>query len=65
MLLGLEELEYIKDSEILHQKIDEILIFIKEKGVKVNVSPNLYYDKGTLTLSLALSFSLQNQRSAL
>ena len=42
MILEYRELEYLKDSEILRQKIDEILEFVREKGFTVEDSSFTY-----------------------
>ena len=54
MHLDVKELDCLKDSEILKQKIDEIMLLLKEKCTVLETS-DFTLENDILTFSLALS----------
>ena len=55
MQIELEELEYLKDEDILRQKIDEIFTFFKEKSIEIKTMPSMDYNDSKLTLQFFVS----------
>lgn len=62
---NLDELDCLKDSEILQAKIQEITAFVKDKGFSVEELPlhDFSYKDGKLTFSLSLSIPFLQQLS--
>jgi hypothetical protein len=64
MRLELNELEYLKDGDIIRRKIEEVNQFFKEKGIVIEEeSASIDYNKETFRFGFYVSIPLRRAQS--
>jgi hypothetical protein len=59
MELTYDELKCLNDSEILLQKVDEILSFLRDRCVKAEIHDRMFPNGDTLDFSLSLILAIK------
>ena len=56
---SIDELDYLKDSETLKQKIDTVQMYLKEIGIEVRDICHFSFNDNILNFEMALSIQLK------